>query len=209
MTGGLTPKPLTPEELRVLEDVRPFRIREKVIGSLQTNFDDLRRRLVGHLQHGSYLAPPGVDYLHGKIGQGEHLDGLPYLFVDMPRYISQESSFTYRTLFWWGDGVSFSFILSGPHLSQYRQRLMESLPILEALDVYVSVGENPWEWQRDRSNTIKAEPRNADQLVRVLRGQSYLKCSRFLGFGEPEFREGRVDDVGLYTFQAFEPLVLV
>ena len=196
------------DELRVLEDTRTFRVRDKVMASMDRSFADLRTRLSRHLEKGSYLAPHGVDYKRGKVGQGEHLDGLPYSFVDLPRYIAEDECFTYRTLFWWGDGVSFSLILGGSHLGDYRRRLLENLDILSALGVYVSLAENPWDWQRGRGHNVPARPGAEEELLRAFRKQSFLKCSRFLEFSDPEFRENRIDEAGLYTFQALEPLVL-
>lgn len=196
------------DELRVLGDTRTFRVRDKVMASMDQSFADLRTRLSRHLEKGRYLAPHGVDYTRGKSGQGEHLDGLPYSFVDLPRYIALDECFTYRALFWWGDGVSFSLILGGVHLGAYRRRLLENLDILAALGVYVSLAENAWDWQRGRGRTVAARPGAEDELLRVFRKQNFLKCSRFLEFSDPEFRENRIDEAGLYTFQALEPLVL-
>lgn len=196
------------EELGVLEDTRPFRLRDKVMASMERSFADLRTRLSRHLEKGSYLAPSGVDYRRGKVGQGEHLDGLPYSFVDLPRYVADDECFTYRTLFWWGDGVSFSLILGGEHLWAYRRRFLENLEILAALGVHLSLAENPWEWQRGRGLTIPVRPGAEEEILRAFRRQGFLKCSRFLEFADPEFRENRIDEAGLYTFRALEPLVL-
>ena len=196
------------EELQVLEDTTPFRVRDKVMASMERSFSDLRTRLTSHLRKGHYLAPAGVDYRRGKVGQGEHLDGLPYSFVDLPRYITEDECFTYRALFWWGDGVSFSLILGGDHLGIYRRRLLENLEILSALGVYVSLADNPWDWQRGKGLTVRAQPGKEPDLLRAFRKQSFLKCSRFLEFSDSDFRENRIDEAGLYTFQVLEPLVL-
>ena len=59
------------EELQVLEDTTPFRVRDKVMASMERSFSDLRTRLTSHLRKGHYLAPAGVDYRRGKVGQGE------------------------------------------------------------------------------------------------------------------------------------------
>ncbi|MCA9727049.1 MAG: hypothetical protein KC729_05145 [Candidatus Eisenbacteria bacterium] len=196
------------DELDCLSDPRPFLLRERVVERLQKSFDQLRRRLAEHLRQGTYLAPTGVDYSEGKIGVGEHLEGLPYVFVDLPRFLEKEATFTYRTLFWWGHGISFSLILEGGHLGEYRRRLLANREILSMLDVEVAIGPNAWDWSKGEGHTLSLTPSNEAALLRSFREQSYLKCVRFLEFRDPEFREGRVDEAALYTFQAFEPLIL-
>lgn len=196
------------QELARLAETEVFALRERVMENLHASFERLQKRLAKHLRQGTYLAPDGVDYAEGKISHGEHLEGLPYAFVDLPRFFARDSLFTYRSLFWWGHGLSFSMILEGEHLPQYRRRLLENREILRALDVHVSVAGNPWDWQRGPGHTLTLDQQNEAALLKLFRAQSYLKCVRFLSFEDPEFRENRVDEVGFYTFQVLEPLIL-
>jgi hypothetical protein len=196
------------EDLARLSDPRPFQLRDRVVEDLRESFERLRRRLAAHLRQGSYLAPFGVDYGEGKLGVGEHLEGLPYAFLDLPRFLEKDLTFTYRTLFWWGHGVSFSIILEGEHLGEYRRRLLENQQILSALDVHIAVAPTPWDWLKGAGHTLPVLRDNREAVLRSFREQTYLKCSRFLEFSDPEFREGRVDVAAFYTFQAFEPLIL-
>ena len=196
------------DELARLSDSQPFELRDRVVADLREAFERLRRRLGEHLREGTYLAPLGVDYVEGKLGVGDHLEGLPYAFLDLPRFLEKDVTFTYRTLFWWSHGVSFSIILEGEHLGEYRRRLIANQEILSALDVHVAVAPTPWDWMKGPGHTLPLRPDNRELVLRSFREQSYLKCSRFLEFRDPEFREGRVDAAAFYTFQAFEPLIL-
>lgn len=200
--------PFSNEDLSAMEDSTPFLTRARIIKALEDTFLHLRRRLCDHVSPANYLAPEGVDWEEGKMSRGEYLDGVPYLFLDLPRHFTAESSFTYRALFWWGHGVSFSLILGGNYLADYRRRLMENLEILEALQVHVSTSPNPWDWRRGLGHTVCLSEGKKGDLLRLFREQNYLKCSRYLEFSDPEFRENRVDEAGLYAFRALEPLIL-
>lgn len=199
----------TSAEISAMRDRTPFETRTRVMSSLEVGFRSLKRRLAEQFTHSAYLAPAGVDWVHGKIGQGEHLDGVPYMFLDYPRYFTDESSFTFRSLFWWGQGLTFSLILGGSNLDTYRRNLLENLPILGALDVQVAVGENPWDWHQGEGHTLSLAQADASVVGRLLRQQDFLKCSRVLGFDDVEFRQNRIDEAGLYAFRSLEPLVLI
>lgn len=197
-----------PAELQLMGDGSAFRVRARVIARIRLAFEAIRHRMARHVAQGHYLEPVGTDRRHGKIGRGEYLEEMPYVYVDLPRYFDGESCFTFRTLFWWGHGVSFSLILGGSHLTEYRQRLLQHLPVLKALQVHVSATETPWDWQRGPGHTLPLNESDEVALLRLWKGQNYLKCSRYLAFDEAEFRQLRIDEAAVLTFQAFEPLIL-
>jgi len=191
-----------------MEDQTPFLLRTRILENLKTVLEHLHQRILDHTQKGNYLAPEGVDWRRGKLSQGDHLDGVPYIYLDFPHFLDEENSFTFRTLFWWGHGVSFSFILGGEHLPTYRERLLENLEVLEALEIHLSTAENPWDWKQGPGHTIPLGTERQSQILATFKAQSFLKCCRFLGFEEPELRENRIDEAGIYAFRALEPLIL-
>lgn len=201
-------EPFDADDLRLIADGSVFEARARVMTRMREVFEALRHRLIRHLARGSYLAPKGADRRHGKFGRGEYLEQMPYVYLDLPRYFDTEAAFTFRALFWWGHGVSFSLILGGPFLTEYRRRLLENLDVLQALDVHVSMAEHPWDWGRGDQHTLALAPGVEPMLLRLFRFQNYLKCVRYLDFQDTEFREGRIAESALLTFQAFEPIIL-
>jgi hypothetical protein len=196
------------EEVRLLADDRFFKVRSRVLARLNSAFERLRDRLMLQLGEGNYLTPVGADLSHGHVGRGEFLDDLPYVYLDYPRHFEGESYFTFRTLFWWGHEISFSLLLGGEYLAEYRQRLLRNVGILAALQVHVAATETPWDWRRGPGHTIPLAPGEEGTLLRLFRSQDFLKCSRFLSFEETEFRENRLDEAAVLTFRALKPLIL-
>jgi hypothetical protein len=201
-------RPFTQEEVTLLADERFFRTRARMLARLHAAFERLRDRLMIQLSEGTYLAPLGADLSQGHMGRGDYLDDLPYVYLDYPRYFEGEGYFTFRTLFWWGHEISFSLLLGGEYLQEYRQRLLRNLGILEALEVHVSTTETPWDWRRGPGHTMPLAAGEEGTLQRLFRSQDFLKCARFLSFEETEFRENRLDEAALLTFRALEPLIL-
>ncbi len=74
--------------------------------------------------------------------------------------------------------------------------------------MHIAIAPTPWDWMQGEGHTLPLSSDNREPVLRSFREQTYLKCSRFLSFHDPEFREGRVDAAAFYTFQTFEPLIL-
>lgn len=206
--GAADDASFTSEEIALLRDDRFFRVREQMVERVRRAFERLRERLHLHLAGGTYLMPPSASLRESRYGRGEHLDEMPYAFLDCPSYFDRESFFTFRTLFWWGHEMSFTLLLAGEHLPEYRQRLIRNLGILEALEVHVSTADTPWDWARGPGHTMRLAAGEEGTLLRIFRLQSFLKCTRYLEFEEAEFRENRIDEAALLTFRAFEPIIL-
>ncbi len=196
------------EEIALLSDPSWFRLRARALRELEQLLLRLGEQLRARLAGDGYLRPAEVDLGEGKLAKGDHLEDLPYIYLDLPRSLDEQSLFTFRTLFWWGHEISFSLLLSGRHLSEYRARLLQNLGILEALDVYVSTAESPWDWRRGPGHTLRLSEGERGTLERLFRKQAFLKCSRYLEFNAAEFRQMRIDDAAILSFRALEPLIL-
>lgn len=201
-------QPFTESDIDLLSDAEPFRARARVLARVERIFGSLREHLRQQVADGNYLAPLGLDRCQGKIGRGEYLDDLPYVYLDLPRYFDATGAFTFRSLFWWGHGVSFSLILGGPHLPAYRDRVIQHVDVLQALDVNVALGIDPWDWRHGEGHTLPIRRGSETELSSALRARSFLKCSRFLSFDDEDFRANRIDEAALLTFRALEPIVL-
>ena len=197
------------DEIDLLCDDRFFRQRERLLARVQRGFARLRDRLQLQLEGGSYLMPAAATVGPSRIGRGEHLDDMPYTYLDLPSYFGQGNFFAFRTLFWWGHEISFILLLGGEHLPEYRQRLLQNLSILEALDVYVSTAETPWDWARGQGHTMRLAAGEQGTLQRLFRSQNFLKCVRYLEFRDDDFRRDRLDEAAVLTFRALEPIILL
>jgi hypothetical protein len=204
----MTPPFFSDKEIALLSDPSWFRLRARTLEHLEDSLLRLGEQLRMQVAGAGYLRPAEVDLGEGRLAKGDHLEDLPYIYLDLPRSLDEQSLFTFRTLFWWGHEISFSLLLSGPHLPEYRSRLMQNLGILEALDVHVSTAGSPWDWRRGPGHTLRISSGERGTLERLFRKQAFLKCSRYLEFHAAEFRQMRIDDAAILTFRALEPLIL-
>lgn len=81
------------------------------------------------------LRYPGHSY---KISAGENYRDMPYLVLDAPKISGPEFPFLFRTLFWWGRGVSYQIIIR-------RDCWIEPATTLLPDGIFLLTGDDLWE----------------------------------------------------------------
>lgn len=78
-----------------------------------------------------------------KISRGENYNELPYVMLDYPRLFSKDDVFAIRTMFWWGNELSFTLHLKGKYKDQYQGKLLH-LHQNKKQTWYLQLSENEW-----------------------------------------------------------------
>ena len=86
-----------------------------------------------------------------KVSKGENLEGYPFRVLDYPRIFSKRDVFAFRTLFWWGNFISFTLHLKGTYLVENLDQLKKLL-IAYDFQLYVSSAGNEWEHNPSNAN---------------------------------------------------------
>jgi hypothetical protein len=198
---------LNEKELRLVGDRDFFRAKAVITEKVKAMLIELRQRLTAELDPARYVAPEGVDWTTGQLVKGEHLDDFPYLYLDLPKFFSNEDKFAYRTLFWWGHHVVFALILEGRHLDRYKQRLMDHYGALANRGLYLLMTPTPWEWRRAPEAVIELTTANEAAVAEALGQRSFLKLHRFVNFDDPAVANGTLVDAALATFRLLAPII--
>src|SRR5690606_33828992 len=98
------------------------------------------------VQTAAPLISEGLLVQGGKISRGENYLDLPYQVLDYPRLFSKEATFSYRTMFWWGNFFSCTLHIQGKLLHKFKSRLCKTLPEMDRGDVYFCINDSPWEY---------------------------------------------------------------
>ncbi len=201
------PIPLSSHEIALLQDREFFRAKAAIGAKVRQWLVELRDRLKVELAHGRILAPSGIDLTHGQFVKGEHLDDLPYQYLDFPKYYAGTDKCAFRTLFWWGHQVVFALILEGRYLEAYRANLVRRYDRISASGLVLLRTPTPWEWRRDPERLLELRPDNRAAVAAALGERAFVKIHRYLAFDDSIIAAGRLADAGVAAFQAMRPII--
>jgi len=145
--------------------------------------------------HQSFSFPAGADWQTGKISRGENYKGLPYVILDFPKLFEKENIFAFRTMFWWGNYLSFTLHLKGEPLEQYRNSIVRNLSKIRKREVLLCSGQDEWEHDLDNGNFNRLEKKSAT----ILQNKDFIKLSVKMKLSEHSLLLKK----GLETYELF------
>ncbi|REJ80339.1 MAG: hypothetical protein DWQ44_07660 [Bacteroidetes bacterium] len=145
---------LTPEELEILADTRFFDLKKSATEKIMKAFGELEYQLKKHLIPNYQTNLIELDGRSGKIFRGENYKNLPYIVLDYPRLFGKTGVFAFRSMFWWGNGFSFTLHLQGESLSGRIDSINKNLALLAGKNVYVCMNDTPWEYDYGEENYL-------------------------------------------------------
>ncbi len=200
-------KAFTSEEIDFMKLGSLFEKKEALTKRLQSILEDLQKTLYSELRQEMFLAPPETDFTRGQVVRGERFHQRPYIYLDFPKYFSRQAMFTFRSFFWWGWDFAFAWILSGPFLNQYRERLLDSLTQVSSPGFYLSLAEDPWEWRKSSPYTVALSDMKASDLRSRLMDCPFLKIQFFVALDDPIWEAGTLAEEGVRVFNQLRFIV--
>jgi hypothetical protein len=194
------------DEVDFLKQVGLFAWKEGLTRRVKSAFEILHDSLAARLAPETLLAPEGMDWARWQVVRGERFDDRPYAYLDFPQYFSREIKFTYRSMFWWGEGLFFAIILEGPLLDRYRTNLERAYAALADRELSLSLADTAWEWRSTGPSVLPIRTETRDAVTSALRGRKVLKVQRALSLdrlSEPD----TIVRGGLTTFDDLRPLL--
>jgi hypothetical protein len=86
-----------------------------------------------------------------KIYKGENYNSFPYVLMDYPSTFDKENIFTIRTMFWWGNFVSITLLLSGKYKSIFYKNILNNIDD----SFFICINENQWQHHFEEDNYKK------------------------------------------------------
>ncbi len=165
---------LTDHELSILQDTDFLLTKTRALNKVEELLLDTRSALEAVVSESGFAFPPGAVLAGGKISRGDNYRGLPYRVLDQPALLANDDIFAFRTMFWWGHFFSITLHLEGDSLERFREGLAERIERLAGMNLYIGVGNTPWEYHYGRDNFVPLEPVQRMHLEKC----SFLKLSR-------------------------------
>jgi hypothetical protein len=166
--------PLTEKELLILQDTDFLLTKATVLEKITELLGHTREELKKCVDDSNFSFPDGTRLLDGKISKGENYKNLPYMVLDYPTLFSKNSIFAYRTMFWWGNFFSATLHLEGIALEDYRNSITINLSRLLKKDIYIGVGDTPWQYHYEEDNYSLLSEAHRDFIT----NSKFLKLSK-------------------------------
>ncbi len=165
---------LTEKELLILQDTDFLLTKATVLEKINELLGQTREELKESVENSNFSFPNGIDLLNGKISKGENYKNLPYMVLDYPALFTKETVFAFRTMFWWGNFFSATLHLEGMALNYYRKSITLNLDKLLKKDVYIGVGDTPWQYHYEDDNYTLLNEAHRDFITNC----KFLKLSK-------------------------------
>ena len=165
---------LTDKELLLIED-KDFLISKKsIVSKIEIILNFTNNRIAEIIDRDKLSVFSNPEFMNGKVSKGESYRDLPFLTLDFPRSFEKDSVFAYRTMFWWGNFFSITLHIQGLQLDFYRTKILSNFDMLLHQDIYICVGETPWEYHFGKNNYIKLTINEKD----IIKDSPFIKISK-------------------------------
>ncbi|MHA4844059.1 hypothetical protein ACX0G7_07845 [Flavitalea antarctica] len=112
-----------------------------------------------------------------KIARGENYKGLPYVMLDYPRHFGKDNIFAFRTMFWWGNFLSFTWHLKGTYAARYRRGIIQHHQRLSEAGFHICINEDEWQHDFDPDNYYPIPDLSTEALEMLLDSKSFTKLA--------------------------------
>ena len=195
------------DEVEFLKQGAIFDWKEQITRKIKSVLERLHDELVRRITAQDFFAPEGMDFTKWQVVRGERFDNRPYAYLDYPQFFTREAKFTYRTMFWWGSGFVFAWILEGKALARYRERLVATYETLADRGMVISLAETPWDWNPSSPHNLLLRLDNRQAVIQALATRTFLKLQSFMEFDELTREEDIVIQRAIETFRILRPVV--
>jgi hypothetical protein len=165
----------TADELQLITEKDFFLTKKRITEKLQLLFGRLNEQI--HITNTMYadVLPVEITAIAGKISKGENYRGFPWMVLDNPRVFGKEDVFAFRSMFWWGNEISFTLHLSGKYLAVIHDAPHKLQELLHK-NYFFNVNSTPWEYHFEPENYRSLE--DALQEDYIPHTRNFIKLSR-------------------------------
>ncbi len=193
-------------EFEMINVVDVFRYKPGIMKKAEELLTELKEVLVEEMERSNLIVPPETDVTQGQIARGENYKGFPFISLDMPQRFSKTEMFTFRTVFWWGHCLVFSFILKGGFVPSYCENIITRKDQSSFKGIYLAIGPNPFEWElNDENYRLVAELSDAN-IRSTIQGRKFMKLASFISLSDPAFKLLDWKTEGLVSFQTISQM---
>ncbi len=170
---------LSASELSIMHDKEFFMLKRIGMEKIVSSFAELESLITLRFKE-LRDAADGIEYRkRGNISKGENYLGLPYVILDHPSVFGKSGIIAFRTMFWWGNGFSITFHVSGLYLKILSERFFESILHHCPENYLLGIGNGEWDHHFEPHNfaTISSHNFIPEQLLKDANDRGFLKIA--------------------------------
>lgn len=171
------PQFFTESELQLLFNKDIFHTKRTATEKLYVLFSELQVAIKDTSTHKSFPFPAGTDYNTGKISKGENYKAYPYVILDFPKLFNKNSVFAFRSMFWFGNSFTFSFVCSGNALHSLKYSFLNNRNQLHQKNIFFSLHETAWQHELNSSSDILIENVTENLILEHIRKNDFIKLT--------------------------------
>ena len=154
-----------------------FPLKRQINEKIFILFEQIKQGLKDSPIHRNFIFPEQTDTDAGKISQGENHNQFPWVMLDFPKLFQKNRIFSYRTLFWYGNGFSNSLLIGGECCDKYGEHLIKNKEALHGKEIYFSFAGDPWNHEVKANESALIETISNQQIEQHLQTNNYFKLS--------------------------------
>jgi len=201
------PSQFSDEEAALMADQHFFLAKAQIMDKVRRLLTATHVLLKEEVGSAVLATPPDFNPANYQFVKGEHLEFLPYQYLDFPKHFHNSNAFAFRTLFWWGHHVVCALILEGEGIKQHKARIVDRFHQLAEQGLELSLAPTLWEWKRGEGYTLPITHDRKAQIAAVLAERSFVKLVRFLPCTDPRIQSGQIPEFSRETFRAILPII--
>ncbi|MCY7408645.1 MAG: hypothetical protein LH473_00085 [Chitinophagales bacterium] len=194
---------LSKKEMRLLKDQQFFNSKKLITEKIYEQMNRFKIKIISSSTFQKIKFPKNTDVIAGKISKGENYLGLPYVIFDFPKLFNAKELFAVRTMVWWGNFASCTFLVSGNEARLTQKFLLNNLDQLKKQQLWICINVSPWHHHFEKNNYVKLKELKSIDLEKLFGKHDFLKLARRL----PLKKTNELNTFAAESFEVFSLLM--
>ena len=164
---------IAPDELALLKDQHFLKAKKQIDTKVTQLLLESQKSLIPWMEAREINLPDDVSLTPRKIAKGENYADMPYWVSDFPANMKATDLWSFRTVVWWGNYISFSLIIAG----KYKTAIAPIDLLLQEPDLYFTIATSPWKLEFENEVVKPGLEMRDDEILQHFENHDFIKLS--------------------------------
>ncbi len=164
---------INPEELALLKDQHFLKAKKQIEVKVTQLLLESQKSLIQWVETREIDLPDDVSLIPRKVAKGENYADMPYWVSDFPANMKGTDLWSFRTVVWWGNYISFSLIIAG----KYKTAFTPFDLLLQEPDLYFTIAPSPWKLEFENEVVKPGLEVREEEIIQHFENHDFIKLS--------------------------------